>query len=344
MATDIVTEKGLTRRLWTFRPQSGGNFTQILEETATLTAEFGVRLDLSEHFEKEAIVDAVADANPDEKSTKVKSMATQLNALVNEMQPGDIVLCVMRNPARYYLAMLKPGLSEDAEGRPARKLEWLRQDIPKDSLLPDMIHSADALTHISEIRVPDAVERMRILMRDGGDPGPGKSVNNFMNIGDLRHQNRLRIAARFGSVFAGHRLSELVTLLLEIEGFKVACSPPGPDGGVDVRAGHGPLGLGVPRLVGQVKSGSQVVNDEVLQALIGHMHTGGADAALVVSWAGLTRQAAGRAAGMGFRVQVWDSNVILDRFIEAYDRLPSHVRSLLPQREEKIMILDDQLQ
>ncbi len=92
--------------------------------------------------------------------------------------------------------------------------------------MPDMIHSADALTHISEIRVPDAVERMRILMRDGGDPGPGKSVYNFMNIGDLRQQNRLRIAARFGSVVAGHRLSELVTLLLMIEGFKVSCRPP----------------------------------------------------------------------------------------------------------------------
>ena len=47
--------------------------------------------------------------------------------------------------------------------------------------------------------------------------------------------------------FHGHGLSRLVAAALEAEGFQVAVSPPGPDGGVDIRAGKGPMGFDSPR-------------------------------------------------------------------------------------------------
>ncbi|MDL9935442.1 restriction endonuclease [Gordonia sp. ABSL1-1] len=46
--------------------------------------------------------------------------------------------------------------------------------------------------------------------------------------------------------------------MLESEGFRCDMSPPGPDGGIDISAGRGPLGLDSPTVLVQVKSGGQV--------------------------------------------------------------------------------------
>jgi hypothetical protein len=56
MATMIEPEKGITRRLWAFRPQTGGDFTRVLEESALLTVEFGVKMDLTEYYEKGVLI------------------------------------------------------------------------------------------------------------------------------------------------------------------------------------------------------------------------------------------------------------------------------------------------
>ena len=58
--------------------------------------------------------------------------------------------------------------------------------------------------------------------------------------------------------FHGHALSDLVAAVLEAEGYKVSVSSPGPDGGVDILAGKGPMGFDSPRICVQVKSGRQV--------------------------------------------------------------------------------------
>src|SRR5688572_8378330 len=99
-----------------------------------------------------------------------------------------------------------------------------------------------------------------------------------------------QIMARIQEDFAGHDLAGLVAAVLGIEGFQCLVSPPGPDGGVDISAGRGPLGLDSPRLLVQVKSGGQT-GAPVVSQLQGVMTTYGADQGLLVTWAGLTRAA-----------------------------------------------------
>ena len=48
--------------------------------------------------------------------------------------------------------------------------------------------------------------------------------------------------------FKGHGLSRLVDAVLKAIGYTTAVSPPGPDGGVDIVAGRGPMGFDPPRL------------------------------------------------------------------------------------------------
>lgn len=71
--------------------------------------------------------------------------------------------------------------------------------------------------------------------------------------------------------FKGHRLAYLVEAILQAEGYFTYRSPEGPDGGVDILAGRGPLGFDEPRLAVQVKSGDAPVGGPELNQLRGAM-------------------------------------------------------------------------
>lgn len=330
-------------RIWHFRPSREGPFGRLLLDEGIISAEFGVRDDLSEHLEPGQVLDAVETANPTEKQSRVRSMGTQLNALVNEMMPGDLLLCSLPDDKGVGIGLLEPGLIEDPEGRPARKLRWLRDPVPRSALLPDLLTATGAYVPITEIKRDGALFRVRGLIRDGTDPGPpprGGAVPETLS--DLTAHETARIKDRVGAVFTGHAMAGLIGELLRLEGLKVVVGRPGPDGGVDLIAGGGALGLASPRIVGQVKSGLQVAGDETLQALLGNLHADGADAALLVSWSGVTRQARARAASMGFRVRVWDGDEVVRRFLDGYDRMPDWVRDRVRLVPVRIYQLADQ--
>lgn len=321
-------QPGLLRRVWHFRPQRDGGFGRLLIEDGLICAEFGVREDLSEHYEPGHILDAVTGANPHEKLTRVRSMSTQLNALVNEMQPGDLVLCSLPG-ARVGIGMVGPQLTEDPDGRPARPISWLRDPVPRSALMSDLLTVTGAYVPLTEVNRPGVMDRVRGLIRDGADPGPLGAGPGAVSLEDLVLQETARIRDRVGALFTGHAMADLVGEILRAEGLTVSVGRPGPDGGVDLIAGGGPLGLSSPRLVGQVKSGLQVTGDETLQALIGNLHGSGADAALLVSWSGVTRQARARADALGFRVRIWDAEELVRRLLASYDLMPDRVRDLL---------------
>jgi restriction system protein len=302
----------------------------MLTEERLIGAEFGVREDLSECHDPGRILDAVELANPNEKPSRVRSMSTQLNALVNEMLPGDLVLCSLPGNDGVGIGMLEAELLEDPEGRPARRLGWLRDPVPKDALMPDLLTALGAYVPITEITRDGILDRVSALIREGKDPGPIPDTGSEPRTLDaLIAQEQARIRDRIGAAFTGHAMAELVGALLRAEGLSVSVGRPGPDGGVDLIAGGGPFGVGSPRIVGQVKSGLQVTGDETLQALLGNLHGAGADTALLVSWSGVTRQARARAASMGFRVRVWDGEEIVRRVLDGYADMPEWVRDRL---------------
>lgn len=341
--TDITPQgKPDTRRVWHFRPQREGPFGRMLLEDGLISAEFGVRDDLSEHMERGQILDAVEVANPDEKKSRVRSLASQLNALVNEMMAGDLVLCSVPDGRTIGIGMLQPEILEDPEGRPARKLEWLRDPVPRSALMPDLLTALSGHVPVTEISRDGVLDRVSALIRDGKDPGPMMNpVSTPMTLEALITQEHDRIRNRIGAAFTGHAMADLVGELLRAEGMIVQVGRPGPDGGVDLLAGSGPLGVGHPRIVGQVKSGLQVAGDETLQALLGNLHATSADTALLVSWSGVTRPARARAASMGFRVRIWDAQDILRRFTESYETMPAWVRERIPLEPIRTFRLSD---
>ena len=118
--------------------------------------------------------------------------------------------------------------------------------------------------------------------------------------------------------------------VLQTEGFITQVAPPGPDGGIDVFAGRGPLGLDSPRLIVQVKSGASAVDVKVVRELNGVLSAQNADQGLLVAWGGVTKPARQEMRSQIFRVRVWDADQLVNALLRNYDNLSDELRADLP--------------
>ena len=128
--------------------------------------------------------------------------------------------------------------------------------------------------------------------------------------------------------------------VLQTQGYAVEVTPPGPDGGVDIVVGSGPMGFDPPRICVQVKSGVQTAKVNVLRELEGIIKNFGADFGLLVSWGGFTGDTLREARkSTYFNVRLWDSEAFLNSLFENYDRLPAALKAELPLKQ--VWILDE---
>src|SRR5262249_26428771 len=130
--------------------------------------------------------------------------------------------------------------------------------------------------------------------------------------------------------FSRHQLADLVNAVLQADGYITRVSPPGPDGGVDILAGSGPMGFGEPRLCVQVKSSPSPADVTVLRALLGILKNFGANQGLLVSWGGFTSAVHQEARQSFFSLRLWDAGDLLEAIFKNYDRFPQELRTELP--------------
>jgi restriction system protein len=147
---------------------------------------------------------------------------------------------------------------------------------------------------------------------------------------DLAEIGRQQIRRWLAERFKEHGLARLVGELLKAEGFVCEVSPPGPDGGVDILAGQGRMGFDGITMAVQVKSGSRKVGVRTLRELEGARSNFGAKHGLLVSWAGFTKDASREARQLFFEIRLWDSDAVIDKLQEVYDRLPADVQAEIP--------------
>jgi restriction system protein len=317
------------RRSWLIRPPKVGGFDERAITSGIVTGEFGVRQDLSDHLESDAILDEVTEANPKDKIGHVEAYAKQLHALMNEIQPGDLILHPHGQRKNVAIGIMRSGSFQDEDGRPGREVEWLRINIEKATLKPDLHHSMAAGAQVCEISRNNTTLRLEALVSEGVDPGPAlesADTKGTFNMETLIPVLEDRMRAQVGSSFAGHDLAALVGCLLEVDGYQTKISPPGPDGGCDLIASRGGLGIEGPTIAGQVKSGDIVSNEQTLQGLRGVIQARGADKGLLVSWSGVTRPVAKELRSLQLQIAYWDANEICRRLIRDYDKMPLWVR------------------
>src|SRR5690606_25429283 len=110
-----------------------------------------------------------------------------------------------------------------------------------------------AFMTVCQITRNDAQRRIATVLTGKQDPGPSGAGKTGPGPGlveppqdllpDLVQMAHDQIIAHIQARFAGHALSRLVEAVLEADGWVTKNSPPGADGGVDILAGRGMLGL-----------------------------------------------------------------------------------------------------
>jgi restriction system protein len=285
------------------------------------------------------------------KPATLENWARQINTFLNWIKPGDVVAMPLKETPAVAFGTVKGdyAYTPDAIGPLVhqRSVQWVRDDVPRQEIGQDLLYSLGAFMTVCQIKRNEAERRIDALLRGESDPGIQDQNVDVAEEEDAEVAGRNlsqdvedQVRAMIGKRFHGHDLARLVDEILRIEGYATDRSPAGPDGGVDILAGRGPMGF-EGRLAVQVKSGNTVCDAPTLRELQGVMANFGATHGLLVSWGGFTKVARAEARRLFFQIRLWDSNQLIGRIQELYTRLPENVRAEMPMKQIWTIAIDD---
>lgn len=305
------------------------------------------------HSDVRAIVEATY---PDSTVAKVSNFTGQLYSFGFRMKQGDIVALPLKSQPHIALGTIRGDYvyrTDLGQVHHVRPVDWVRIDAPRDIFGQDLLYTLGAAMTVCAINRPNAQERLRSIMAGGADPelgggridrndDPGENGRDVpAESVDIEQLARDQIRSYIGGLFKEHDLARLLDAVLQAEGYSTLVSPPGPDGGVDILARKGSLGLEGPRLCVQVKSSATPSDVHTLRALQGTMSTFKAEEGLLLSWSGFNRAVLKEARLSFFSVRLWDADELIRAIERNYDRLPDEMQALLPLKRIWALVPDD---
>lgn len=342
--------------LWLVRAGKYGEREDLALEQGLAVIGFMEISDLSGVKSQEELRTLFAETYPEEKRNTIRTWAAQLWMFLSRMQVGDLVTMPLKKRSAIAIGKIKgpyqfrPDLPEDAQH--TRPVQWLKTDVPRSIVGQDLLYSLGAFLTVCQIKRNNAEQRIQAILATGKDPGyteekviPTEEDEVEAPIlipSNLEEYSRDQIRDYVGRKFKGHRLAGLVAALLETEGYQTYISPEGPDGGVDIIAGRGPMGFDPPRLCVQVKSSDQPVDVKVFRELQGVMPNFGAQQGLLVSWGGFRDSVYREARQKYFQIRLWDAGDVVETLLRLYDQLPADIQADLPLKRIWTLVLEEE--
>lgn len=308
--------------------------------------------DLSGQDTRESLMKLLQQTYPDASPKRLLNWQAQIWAFLHTISDGDLVVLPLKTKSAVAIGEIvggyqyRPELPADA--RHTRPVKWLKPDLPRTAFGQDLLYSLGAFLTVCEIKRHDAVRRLERLASTGQDPGwtgqmptPSSTSHDVEEVPsdeatssiDVQRYAADQISARIAERFTGHGLAQLVEAIFVARGMITWRSPEGPDGGIDVLVGSGPLGMDSPRICIQVKSSSSAVNVSVVRELQGVLGRLNADQGLLVAWGGLNQAAEREIRQQFFKVRVWAADDLLRELFAVYDKLPGEIQAELPLKQ-----------
>ena len=334
--------------VWLVRAGTAGEREDTALELGIACVGWDEIPDLAPHDSREAIASVLRSANAGASEGRLKNHARQLYAFAHRIEEGDlIVLPLKRKPSLAIGRATGPYRYREDIGAGAyhtRSVEW-GNPVPRSSFGQDLLYSFGAFLTVCQIERNNAEERIRKVLSGGVDRVEAESTTDPSGDSeaptDIEDIARDQIRSQIIRQFKGHEMARLVEAILEAEGYVTLRSPPGPDGGVDILAGRGPLGLDGPKLCVQVKSSESTEDVTTFRGLQGSIASFKAEQGLLVCWGGLTPPANREARQNHFAVRVWDSSDLLEAILVNYEKLPDRIRSEIPLKRIWTLVLED---
>jgi len=308
--------------------------------------------DLSACTSREDIAAVIEATYPDFTPNAQANYTGQVWALRGRIKVGDLLAMPLKTTRQIAIGRVTGGyeyLADEADPncRHVVRVEWERTDLPRSAVQQDLLYTLGSALSIFAPTKGHAVARLESLLATGTDPGPvpfttplatrpviadEDDVDEPELHADIADLARTQILAHIAAKFSGHQLTVLVQAVLEAEGFVCRSSLGGVDGGIDIVAGRGLLGMDSPRLIVQVKSGAQV-GDPVVRDLLGVLSIQDAEQGLLVAWGGVTKPARMTIQNEHFRLRCWEADDVVDAVLRVYEQLPEDIRAELGLRQ-----------
>lgn len=340
-------------RLWIVRAGALGERELAAIVQSKLLPGFLQVGDLKACANRDSVLSHLQDVMPDEGKNRLRNFAAQLNQFVNLIKIGDFVVMPRKVTNGVAIGIVTGDYQFDADSdfKHSRAVEWREESLPRDTFKQDLRHSFGAFMTICEVKRNSALERVQAVLSTGADPGAqlGKqgqapkplplngaeddeveAEDYQTDIEDIANQ---QIISLIKSEFAGHALADLVAEIMRVEGYTTKVSPPGPDGGVDILAAGGTLGLGEDRICVQVKSGDGAANHDVVLRLIGSVSNTQAQTGLLVSIGGVNAVAQKELDNNFFKLRLWQMPDLLKALFRTYGELSDKTRAKLPLKQ-----------
>lgn len=338
-------------RLWIVRAGRGGERELDAISQGRLMLGFVEVGDLTNLGDREAIFAHLGEAMPAASENRRKNFAAQLNQFVNVIQKGDLVVLPRKLTNGLAIGEVTGDYRYDPDGisKHTRAVKWLKEAVPRETFGQDLRHSFGAFMTVCEITRNNALGRVKAVLETGKDPGSllgrqgrvsapqhapdDEEVDAEEADLDIEELASLQIIGLIKSQFSGHGLADLVAEILRSEGYTTKVSPPGADGGVDILAAGGSLGLGEERVCVQVKSGDGPANHDVVLRLIGSVSNSQARTGLLVSIGGVNAPAQRELDNNFFKLRLWQMPDLLRALYRAYPNLSDETRARLPLKQ-----------
>ncbi len=213
------------------------------------------------------------------------------------------------------------------------------------TLLPsDILQSLSSHLTVFRVRRPRAEERIRRLI--GGAPeevieDEDEEVDDLTTSIDVQEYATNTLVQYISEKFRGHELTRLVAGVLEAKGYTVNASLGGPDGGVDILAGSGPMGFDSPRLAVQVKSSNHPAGTRDIRDLKGTFDDFNAELGLFVSWGGFKDSIIREERKDFFQIRFWDADDLVRELLLIYEHLPDELKAEIPLKRVWILVEDE---
>jgi restriction system protein len=235
-------------KLWVVRAGRYGEQEEGALQYNVATIGWNELTDLSSVRSKEALRELYEKAYPAAKKMTIANEVGQIWRFVDGIQPDDLIIlplklrpvvAIGRVTGPYqYREDLSPNI------RHVRPVQWLNTDLPRPAFDLDIFYSFGRMT-VCQVRRNEK----KVLAILKGE-APTSSIEDEPGIDelDIEEVANAQIREYLIRKFKSHDMARLVEAILQSQGYVTALSEPGPDGGVDILAGAGPMGFDSPRL------------------------------------------------------------------------------------------------
>jgi restriction system protein len=312
--------------LWLVRAGKGGKFADIALEQGLAGIGWAELPDLSQITTRAQLEALYRERHPGDSPQAIGNNVGQVWAFYSRVKPGDLVGLPISSRSVIAIGTVvgpyehRPDLPQDL--RHARRVEWLRPGIPRTDFDQDLLGSFGSLLTVAQIQRNNAEERIRAMIEgrkpraDESPPSAEAGVPQAEQAPlNLEEYARDQIQSYISRKFRGHGLARLVTAILTAQGYTTETAQPGPDGGVDIVAGQGPMGFDPPRF--------------------------GAQQGLLVSWGGFKSSVQRESRQIFFQIRLWHARDVVDALLEHYDQLPEDLRAELPLKRIWTLVLEE---